>query len=61
MSHTLGDKVAIIMTVPGLGDTLRGPLRKGQDNTQSRNTTGREGPVWWDNLESGLNPGAAIF
>lgn len=32
------------MTVLGLGDTLRGPLRKGQHNTQSRNTGGREGP-----------------
>lgn len=40
------------MTVLGLGDTLRGPLRKGQQNSQSRNTRGREGPERWDNREA---------
>lgn len=52
-SHTLGDKEAMIMMVLGPGDTLRGPFRKGQDNNQSRNTKGREGPVQGDSLESG--------
>lgn len=40
------------MTVLGLGDTLRGPLRKGQQNSQSRNIRGREGPERWDNWEA---------
>lgn len=45
LSNTLEDKEAMMMTVPGLVDTLRGPLRKGQDNTQDRQTRGREGCV----------------
>lgn len=33
-SHTLETKEAMLMTALGLGDTLGGTFRKGQDHTQ---------------------------
>lgn len=44
LKHTLEDKETMLMTVPGLGDTLRGPLRK--DRTIPSAEQEARGPVW---------------